>query len=318
MKTYTQFIYEIYNISEFVNTNVPQTTPKLAVPSGKFPAVKNIIGRAATPIYTALDVASEYQSQKQRGRSTPAALAMAATKAAGGLAGGALGSLLGSGIGAGIGGGLGAAVAGPPGAAVGSRLGGGLGGIAGGIAGYTKGSEYAGQGAETIAGATGKEKAQMAQMNRQRQTGGGLSGIGGQTTFSKGKSGTGFMSTGIGKQRRTVQLANTSVVKNPTTGKAETGYLAFKGGQAVYKRAQDPSTLARTSSNWLERVGRTISPGAYKAQDERVRQQRLRTASQNDIRRQKALGITGSRNLVGPKIVGPKIVGPKIVGPKVK
>ena len=119
------------------------------------------------------------------------------------------------------------------------------------------------------------------------------------------------MSTGAGSQRKTVSLAKTSVVKDPKTGKAETGNLAFKGGQAVYKRAQDPSTLAKTSSNPLERIGRTFNPNAYKAQDEVSRKTKLQQAATSDIKRQQSLGVKGSQNLVGPKIVGPKIVGPK-------
>jgi len=264
------------------------------VPGGRFAGVKNFIGKAATPVQLALDTGIETAAQKSRGRRTGSALTMGATKAAGGLAGMKAGAAGGAAIGS---------LAGPIGTAVG--------GVVGGIGGYMTGSGLAGKASEVVAGSTGKEKAVMAAANRQRQAGGGLAGIGGQTTFSKGKDGTGFMSTGVGNQRKTVQLAKTSVVKDPKTGKLETGNLAFKDGKAVYKRAADPSTLAQTSSNPLERVGRSLFAGAYKQQDEKARQSRLAQAVQSDIKRQRELGVKGSQNLVGPKIVGPKIVGPK-------
>jgi hypothetical protein len=130
----------------------------------------------------------------------------------------------------------------------------------------------------------------MAQKQRKSQAGGALSGIGGKTTFSKGKGGTGFMSTGSGSQRKTVQLDKTSVVRD-AKGKEAVGHLAFKGGKAVYKRAADPSTLARTSSNPFERIGRSLFAGAYKKQDEAQRQQALAKARQSDVKRQQKLGV---------------------------
>jgi len=280
------------NLSSKIKSKLPPQPS--ASPGGRFAGVKNFIGRAAVPVTVAFDTGIETAAQKSRGRRTGSALAMGATKPAGGLAGMKAGAAGGAAIGS---------LAGPIGAAVG--------GVVGGIGGYYTGSNLAGKASETVAGATGKEKTAMATANRQRQAGGGLAGIGGQTTFSKGKDGTGFMSTGVGNQRKTVQLAKTSVVKDPKTGKLETGNLAFKDGKAVYKRAADPSTLAQTSSNPLERVGRSLFAGAYKQQDEKARQARLAQAVQSDIKRQRELGVKGSQNLVGPKIVGPKIVGPK-------
>ena len=130
----------------------------------------------------------------------------------------------------------------------------------------------------------------MAQKQRQSQAGGGLAGIGGKTTFSKGKGGTAFMSTGAGKQRKTVQLDKTSVVRD-AKGKEAVGHLAFKGGKAVYKRAADPSTLARTSSNPFERIGRSLFAGAYKKSDEAAKQKALAKARQSDVKRQQKLGV---------------------------
>lgn len=249
--------------------------------AGRFAKVKGFIGKAAGPVGAAIDAGLETAAQKQRGRKTGSALAMGATKALGGWGGAAAGAQGGAALGAGIGaafGGVGAA----PGAAIGGAL--------GGIGGYMAGSGLAGKASEVVAGATGKEKAAMAQKQRKSQAGGGLSGIGGKTTFSKGKGGTGFMSTGSGSQRKTVQLDKTSVVRD-AKGKEAVGHLAFKGGKAVYKRAADPSTLARTSSNPFERIGRSLFAGAYKKQDEAQRQQALAKARQSDVKRQQKLGV---------------------------
>jgi len=249
------------------------------VPGGRrIPGLKS--GAALSAVVGAAD-------EKMKGSGNLRALAKGATMAVGTVLGG-LG-----------GGALGTAVAPGAGTAV------------GGYAGQAAGAELSGKAFDTVAGANAVTRKAMAAANRQRQAGGGLAGIGGQTTFSKGKDGTGFMSTGVGNQRKTVQLAKTSVVKDPKTGKLETGNLAFKDGKAVYKRAADPSTLAQTSSNPLERVGRSLFAGAYKQQDEKARQDRLAQAVKSDIKRQRELGVKGSQNLVGPKIVGPKIVGPK-------
>ena len=249
--------------------------------TGKLGGVKKFIGKAAGPAAFALDTGLETAAQKARGRKTGSALAMGATKALGGLAGAKAGAAGGAALGGTIGaafGGVGAA----PGAAIGGAL--------GGIGGYVAGSGLAGKASEVVSGATGKEKAAMAKSNRQRQAGGGLAGIGGKTTFSKGKGGTGFMSTGAGKQRKTVQLDKTSVVRD-AKGKEAVGNLAFKGGKAVYKRAADPSTLARTSSNPFERIGRSLFAGAYKKSDAAQQQKKIAAARQSDVKRQQKLGV---------------------------
>jgi len=241
--------------------------------TGKLGGVKKFIGKAAGPAAFALDTGLEAAAQKARGRKTGSALAMGATKAAGGLAGAKAGAAGGAAIGS---------LAGPVGTAIG--------GVVGGIGGYVAGSGLAGKASEVVSGATGKEKAAMAQKQRQSQSGGGLAGIGGKTTFSKGKGGTAFMSTGAGKQRKTVQLDKTSVVRD-AKGKEAVGHLAFKGGKAVYKRVADPSTLARTSSNPFERIGRSLFAGAYKKSDEAAKQKKLAAARQSDVKRQQKLGV---------------------------
>ena len=144
--------------------------------TGKLGGVKKFIGKAAGPAAFALDTGLETAAQKARGRKTGSALAMGATKALGGLAGAKAGAAGGAALGGTIGaafGGVGAA----PGAAIGGAL--------GGIGGYVAGSGLAGKASEVVSGATGKEKAAMAQKQRQSQSGGGLAGIGGKTTFSK-------------------------------------------------------------------------------------------------------------------------------------
>lgn len=118
--------------------------------------------------------------------------------------------------------------------------------------------------------------------NRQRQSGGALVGTGGKTTFDKSKN---TMTTG----NKTVNLAKTSVVNDPKSGKQETGYLAYKGGRAVYKRADKPGT---GTSNPFERIGRAINPNAYKANDAKLTTQKLNIAKQNDTTRNASLGIT--------------------------
>ncbi len=98
------------------------------------------------------------------------------------------------------------------------------------------------------------------------------------------------MSTGSGPQRKTVELAKTSVVTDPKTGKQEVGNLAFQGGKAVYKRA-DTKSLAQTSSNPLERIGRTIAAGAYKDNDAKLAATKLATARTSDATRNQKLGV---------------------------
>ena len=195
--------------------------------------------------------------------------------------------------------------------ALGALGGGALGSAAGPVgtfAGGAAGSMAAGKAFDTVAGKNAVQRAADREANRKRQSGGELKGIGGKTTFSKAKDGTGFMSTGSGSQRKTVQLAKTSVVKDPKTGKAETGYLAMKDGKAIYKRGANPG---EGSSNAFERIGRTFNPNAYKANDAKLAAAKLKTAATSDIKRQQALGVKGSQNLVGPKIVGPQKPTPK-------
>lgn len=214
--------------------------------------------KIAGPVGSAIEAGLAYKQQRAKGSGRLRSAGAGAASVAGGSLGGIVGS----------------AVAGP----------------VGGLVGYGLGS-YAGQKAfDVAAGANAKERAAMAQINRERQAGKSIVGTGGRTTFSsKGKDV--FMSTGTPGARKTVQLAKTSVVKDPVTGKSEVGYLAKQGGQAVYKRGADPSTLAKTSTNWLERVGRTLAPGAYKQHDIKQTQSKLAAAQKSDAAMKAKLGI---------------------------
>lgn len=234
--------------------------------TGKLPSgLGRNLGRAAY----GLEAGLETLDQKSRGRKTGSAIAMGATKAAGGWAGAKAGAAGGAALGS---------LAGPIGTGVGAAL--------GGIGGYVAGSNLAGKASETVAGATGKEKAAMATANRQRQAGTAIKGIGGKTTFDTKKN---TMTTGVGSQRKTVGLAKTGVVQRG--GQSVAGHLAYKGGKAVYKAGPSAQSLAKTSSNPLERIGRSLFAGAYKKSDAAAAAKKLATARQSDVARNKALGV---------------------------
>ena len=220
-------------------------------------SILRTLGRVVGPASAALDVADE----RSKGSGWLRSLAKGATVAAGGALGGAAGS-----------------VAGPVGT----------------IGGATAGSMAASKAFDVAAGANAVERKAMATANRQRQAGTAVKGIGGSTSFSQTKpGGPAFMSTGSGSQRRTAQLAKTGVVQRG--GQSVAGNLAFQTingkKQAVYKAGPSAQSLAKTSSNWLERVGRTVAKGAYKAHDAKQAAKKLATARASDAARNKALGV---------------------------
>ena len=185
----------------------------------------------------------------------------------------------------------GTALGGIGGAALGTAVAPGLGTVVGGVAGQTAGGIAADAAFDTVAGANAAERKAIATTNRKSQSGGEIKGIGGTTSFSQKKpGGAAFISTGSGPQRKTVELAKTSVVTDPRTGKQEVGYLAFQGGKAVYKRA-DTRSLAQTSSNWGERIGRKFAAGAYKSNDARLAAADLAKARASDATRNQKLGV---------------------------
>ena len=174
-------------------------------------------------------------------------------------------------VGGGIAGGAAGSLAGPVGTAV------------GGYAGQAAGAAAAGKAFDTVAGANAVGRKQIATTNRKSQSGGGLVGTGGKTTFDTKKN-------TITSGGKTAQLGKTSVVTDPKTGKQGVGYLAYKGGKAVYKKP-DTKSLAQTSSNPLERVGRSLFAGAYKANDAKLAAAKLKTAATSDASRNKQLGV---------------------------
>lgn len=192
--------------------------------------------------------AADVASERAKGSSWLRSLAKGAVTAAGGAAGAAGGS-----------------AAGP------------VGTVAGGIGGAAAASKAF----DVVAGKNAKERAADRLANRKRQAGGALVGTGGKTTFDTKKN---TMTTG----GKTVNLAKTSAVTDPKTGKKETGYLAYKGGKAVYKRADKPGT---GTSNPFERIGRAINPNAYKANDAKLAAAKLKKAEASDAARNKALGV---------------------------
>ena len=199
------------------------------------------LGKFTGPAAAGLDLALSYSDERAKGSSKKRSLAKGVTKALGGALGGTLG-------------------------AVG---GGGLGSAALGVAGYAAGSELAGRAFDVAAGATKQQKATMAKMNRQSQK---MQSVV-KPNVSKSVTRTGDIVT-----RRTAvdptKLAKTKVIRDKS-GKERVGYLVKKGGTYGYKTGADPSTLAKTSSNPLERIGRTLFPGAYVQSDEAARKKRV-------------------------------------------
>ena len=224
--------------------------PKPSAPKPSAPkpnAIKNLKGlKGGSVLSGVIDTALEKSSGSGWARS----LAKGTASALGALGGGALGS-----------------AAGPVGTVVGGAA----------------GSMAAGKAFDTVAGANAVGRKAIATDNRKSQSGGGLVGTGGKTTFDTKKN-------TITSGGKTAQLGKTSVVNDPKTGKQGVGYLAYKGGKAVYKRP-DTKSLAQTSSNPLERIGRSLFAGAYKANDAKLAAAKLKTAAASDATRNQKLGV---------------------------
>jgi len=193
-------------------------------------------GRLAGPAFAAWDAYDVYKSERERGQTKERATKAAITKAGGG----ALGAWAGAKAGAALGGAIGSIV---PGA--GTAIGAGLGGLAGGVLGYMGGEKIG----SAVLGASQKDKDWMKWANRKNQAG---------TTAADA----------------TFKSGNKAVIKDKE-GKERVGYLAYKDGKEVYKHANDPKSLQYTSSNPLERLGRTFLPGMYKGKDEEERKRRV-------------------------------------------
>ena len=226
----------------------PSQAPK---PSAVKPnAIKSLKGLKGLKGGSALSGVIDTAVEKSSGSGWARSLAKGATTALGTVAGGALGS-----------------AAGPVGT----------------FAGGTAGGMAASKAFDTVAGANAVGRKAIATANRKSQSGGGLVGTGGKTTFDTKKN-------TITSGGKTAQLGKTSVVTDPKTGKQGVGYLAYKGGKAVYKKP-DTKSLAQTSSNPLERVGRSLFAGAYKANDAKLAAAKLKTAATSDAARNKQLGV---------------------------
>jgi hypothetical protein len=118
------------------------------------------------------------------------------------------------------------------------------------------------------------------------QYGSALTGIGGKTITSKDASGNAFISSGVGKQRKTVQLSKTQLVRDPKTGKSVVGDLAFKGGKATYLAR--PSIASRDTNLW-SRLQRWSGIGGQRERDVASAKKEYRTALANTQRYQKAI-----------------------------
>jgi hypothetical protein len=233
------------------STGKPPKTPEAPKVPGKFGKVGKLLGPASAALDTVLSTADE----RSKGSGWARSLAKGATVAAGGLLGGTAGAIGGGGL-------LSAAT---------------------GTAGALAGGAAAEKAFDTVAGANAKQRKAIATANRNSQAGGALKGVGGKTSFDTKKN-------TITSGGKTAQLGKTSVVTNPKTGKQEVGNLAYKDGKAVYKRS-DTKSLAQTSSNPLERIGRSLFAGAYKQSDAANAAKKLATARQSDAARNKALGV---------------------------
>ena len=98
------------------------------------------------------------------------------------------------------------------------------------IAGPLIGSELGSTAAGYVLGASKSDKEWMAKANRQVQT-------------------------GTPARSATSKSGNRAIVRD-AQNRERVGYLAYKDGKPVYKHGNDPSSLAYTSSNPLERIGR--------------------------------------------------------------
>ena len=231
--------------------------------SQKFKAGGKLLGRGLGAAGAAYDVYSGYQGEKAKGSGNTRALLKGLTQAAG--------------------------------ATIGGIAGGAVVPVAGTIAGATAGSMAGGKLFDVAAGENARERAMRALQRRQSQAGEYFIGKDSTKVTQKGKAG--FVSTGTGTDRKTSQLASTKVLKDPVTGKERVGYLAFKTSpagqkQAVYKAGDTSQDLAKTSSNWLERLGRTYAPSLYSKSDAANERRQLSNAraQQNLMRTKLGMG----------------------------
>ena len=222
------------------------TTAQQISTASRFMQGARLVGRGAQVASAGVDLYTGVQDAKARGAGTARQIGRGVTRALGGILGGTAGALGGAFVGT-----AGGAFTGP-----GAVVTGTAGAFTGGAAGSQLGSRVADQTFQTVAGATDAEKKLMRQRKRQSQI--NMYGQGPKT------------------QART---GNTAIVTG-RDGKQRVGYLSYKDGKPVYTAPNDPSTLRYTSSNPIERIGRSLPflQGYYANKDERNRQ--------NDIAKQ--------------------------------
>ena len=214
--------------------------------ASRFMQAARLAGRGAQVAAAGMDVYTGVQDAKARGAGTARQIGRGVTRALGGIVGGTVGAGTGAFLGT-----AGGAFTGP-----GALVTGTAGAFTGGAAGSQLGSRVADQVFQTVAGATDAEKKLMRQRKRQSQI----------NMFGQGPK----------TQART---GNTAIVTG-RDGKQRVGYLSYKDGKPVYTAPNAPSTLRYTSSNPIERIGRSMPflQGYYANKDERNRQ--------NDIAKQ--------------------------------
>ena len=117
--------------------------------------------------------------------------------------------------------------------------------------------------------------------------GSALTGLGGSTKVDT-KAGT------LTTKDKTVKLASTQLVRDPTTGQQRVGDLAYRGGKATYLAR--PSTASRDSSAspggaWRN-LQRGLNFGGQRERDQAAAKTEYRTALKNTQTYNKGLGIT--------------------------
>ena len=222
------------------------TTAQQISTASRFMQAARLAGRGAQVASAGVDLYTGVQDAKARGAGTARQIGRGVTRALGGILGGTAGALGGAFVGT-----AGGAFTGP-----GAVVTGTAGAFTGGAAGSQLGSRVADQTFQTVAGATDAEKKLMRQRKRQSQI--NMYGQGPKTQAITG---------------------NTAIVTGKD-GKQRVGYLSYKDGKPVYTAPNAPSTLRYTSSNPIERIGRSLPflQGYYANKDE--------TNRQNDIAKQ--------------------------------
>ena len=222
------------------------TTAQQISTASRFMQAARLAGRGAQVAAAGMDYYTGSQDAKARGAGTTRQVLRGLSRAAGGVVGGTVGAGLG----------LAAGTAGGSFTGPGAVVTGTAGAFTGGAAGSQFGSRVADQVFQTVAGATDAEKKLMRQRKRQSQI--NMYGQGPKTQAITG---------------------NTAIVTGKD-GKQRVGYLSYKDGKPVYTAPNAPSTLRYTSSNPIERIGRSLPflQGYYANKDE--------TNRQNDIAKQ--------------------------------